>query len=142
MVCLSRGRMMPPISRRVDLTSFVSQRTVYMRAARELLQISLNDKLSISSSRTMGSSGISSFSERSAIRRSAHATKTRRAQAMAAVCPSKAECRAPVLTRRTSMEKYNVTSAAHPLYLGKVSCMGGDVRVVVTYRRSCAFLPG
>ena len=89
-----------------------------------LLLISLNEKLSIRSSRTVGSSGMSSSSERSARRYSAHATSTRRARVVTAMCPSRAECRAPEWTWRTSMETYMVASAAHSLYIGKVSSMG------------------
>jgi len=61
-------QMIPPISRRVDLSSFVSQSTVHRRAARDLLLISLNEKLSMRSSKTEVSSGISSFFARSARR--------------------------------------------------------------------------
>ena len=57
MVCLSRGRMIPPISRRVVLSLTDSQRTVQCFAARLRFLISLKEKLSISSSMTSLSMG-------------------------------------------------------------------------------------
>ncbi len=62
MECVDKGRMTPPISKRVDLSEIMPQRTEQNVAAMLRLCISLKGKLSARSDKTFRAMSVDAFS--------------------------------------------------------------------------------
>ena len=134
------GRISPPEMRSASLSLSVSQRTDQNLVCMVLFGISLNRKLSASSS--MVEEYALGFVVPFLCRHwRAHATRISSPLAVSSGSPSKPEWRMPSAWVRMSMAMKSEAQASQSAYLGAESCVGSKMRHVVTHRSSFALLP-